>query len=386
MKGENRIFRMIARAQAEKSNTILAASIILTIFMLYGAANIQLETDFSKMMPQDNPSIVLQKRVQDTFSGQDSIFLLIELDPSVSTPNAVRDIRDPRVMEMLIELGQQIGKQPSVDGVSSAGMIFQKTGVPGDVEGVRTILSMYSGSEGLFNRDYTATTAVINSNIGTGKEKIDSLISAIRDDIGQTPKPAGIKITLTGGPPIRALIADILITDAVKTILLSSAIILVILIIIQGGILKGYLVFNPLIFALTWTMGTMGWLNIPLSLVTAGLGAMILGLGVEYSIFLVSKYEDERRKGKKQEDSIYTALNEVGAAILGSSSTTIIGFLALLLSMMPLMHDLGKTLALGIFYCVISSLILNPAFIVFEENVFRGFIEKITCNGVEGKK
>ncbi len=171
------------------------------------------------------------------------------------------------------------------------------------------------------------------------------------------------------------LVADIIQTDAIKTILISSAIILVILILVQGSIIRGLLVFNPLMYALVWTIGSMGWANIPLSIITAGLGAMILGLCVEYSIFLVSKYEMEREKGLSQEDSIFNSLDEVGTAIVGSSTTTMIGFLALLLSIMPMMHDLGITLALGIFFCVISSLVINPAFIIFEENVFQKFLQ-----------
>ena len=142
-------------------------------------------------------------------------------------------------------------------------------------------------------------------------------------------------------------------------------------------------VFNPLIFGLIWTLGTMGWFGLPLSMVTAGVGAMILGLGVEYSVFLVSRYEEERENGASQEDSISTALEEVGTPIIGSSTTTIIGFLALTMSAMPMLRDLGLTLAIGIFYSVLASLLVNPAFIVLQENTVEKVIKKMVCDSGE---
>jgi uncharacterized protein len=202
----------------------------------------------------------------------------------------------------------------------------------------------------------------------------------MRESVRQTPIPPGVSLDVTGMPPLMVLVAEILVSDAKYTIILSSIIILVILALISRSIGRGYLVFNPLIFGLIWTLGTMGWVGLPLSMVTAGVGAMILGLGVEYSVFLVSRYEEERENGISHEDSISTALEEVGTPIIGSSATTIIGFLALTMSAMPMLRDLGLTLAIGIFYSVIASLIANPAFIVFQENTVEKVIKKMVCD------
>ncbi len=378
--GLERAYGRLAHLQVNRNHAFLAITLLITVFMLAGIPRIYLETDFSKLQPNDMPEMVLSNRVRDTFSGQDTVFMLVELDPQITSENAVRDIRDPRVMKMLEDLSDEVSSESSVDSVMSAAAIFEYSGgVPQTADGVKRVLDSVPRSSDFFNRDFSATTMMVKSNIGSGKEKITALMDAIKKDVDQTPTPPGISVHVTGSPSLRVLIADILVRDAAYTIVLSSAIILVILILIQRSLLRGYLVFNPLAFALIWTLGTMGWLDIRLSLVTAGLGAMILGLGVEYSIFLVSKYEQEREDGKTQEDSLRISLDEVGTAILGSSSTTIVGFLALTLSIMPMLHDLGKTLALGIFYCVISSMVINPAFIVFEENTAQEIIEKIVC-------
>jgi hypothetical protein len=54
----------------------------------------------------------------------------------------------------------------------------------------------------------------------------------------------------------------------------------------------------------------------------------------------------------------------VGIGILGSATTTIVGFLALTLSVMPMLQHLGLSLALGIFYCLLAALFIEPVFII----------------------
>jgi len=53
---------------------------------------------------------------------------------------------------------------------------------------------------------------------------------------------------------------------------------------------------------------------------------------------------------------------------LGSGLTTIVGFLSLTLSIMPMLRDLGITLALGISFSLFIAIFANPAIIILEEN------------------
>ena len=101
---------------------------------------------------------------------------------------------------------------------------------------------------------------------------------------------------------------------------------------------------------------------------------MILGLGTEYGIFLVERYEEEREKGRSQKQALVKALPSVGSGIIGSGTTTIAGFLALLLASMPMVKHLGETLALGIFCILLATVVIAPAFMLVEER----FIEKLS--------
>jgi len=63
------------------------------------------------------------------------------------------------------------------------------------------------------------------------------------------------------------------------------------------------------------------------------------------------------------------AVSNIGASTFGSAATTTAAFLALTLSVMPMIQHLGQTLAMGIIFCWLAAAVVNPCFIVFEERV-----------------
>ncbi|MFH1787801.1 MAG: MMPL family transporter [Candidatus Altiarchaeota archaeon] len=356
--------KKLARFQYEHHLMIVVVSLIITVYMAQGLGNVYMETDFAKMMPQDVPVFKNSEKVSSRFGGSDLVLVVVELDHGSDIKDKPQDIRDPRIMRMLGELQTQLAAEPKIDRVLSAGSFFPY-GVPQTLTGVKTVLSAIPGSDGMFNKDYSITMLYIYTNVGGGSRAVTSFTRIIEDNIENVAKPPGVELTITGGPPIGKTIAEILWSDAIYTTLLAAAIILVLLAILQKSIYKGVLIFIPLLLGLTWTLGAMGHLDIPLSVATVAVGAMILGLGVEYGVFVVERYMEEREgKGKSPAESIEVAVPGVGSAILGSGITTMVGFGSLRLGIMPMMQDLGTTLALGIASCLLVSLLVNPAFII----------------------
>ena len=367
------ILENLAKFQYKYSFLIFAITILLTIAIGLGIQNIHLQTDISKELPQDLDVIKLQNKISDKFGGADTVMVLIKLDKNCELENAPKDIRNPRVIKLLIDLENEIKKEPSVSSIQSAGLFFvYSENVPDNIELIKQILTKIPNSKMFFNKDYSATLMIILADLGKSEEKINHFVSKIKEYIESIEKPACVDVIITGNPPIRVVLMEMLKHDMVFTMGVAAVIILILLILIKRSFTRGVLVFTPLVFGLTWTLGLMGWFNIPLSVATVGIGAMILGLGTEYGIFLVERYEEEREKGKNQKEALITALPSVGSGIIGSGATTIVGFLALLLASMPMIQHLGETLALGIFCILFATIVVSPAIILIEER----FIEK----------
>jgi predicted RND superfamily exporter protein len=98
------------------------------------------------------------------------------------------------------------------------------------------------------------------------------------------------------------------------------------------------------------------------------IGAVIIGLGVEYGIFMLSRYYEERERHASPE-ALKIAVSNIGASTFGSAATTTVAFFALTLSEMPVIQHLGQALALGIIFCWLAAAVVNPCFIVFEERI-----------------
>ncbi len=325
----------LAEIEYRYAKVIALLSILITIFFLISAKDIKIQTDLSKELPKVK-SIEISKEISTKFETGDIFVILIEVDNE-----NYFDIRDPEIYYGISFLERLLERESNIKNVIS----------PVDY-----------GMHGLISSDYKSAVLYVYTSVGASEKNIKSFVADVQSDIKKSPIPESFNIVVTGTPVLRSMLLDLLIKDAALTISLAGAIILFLLLLLNRK--RGFLVFLPLVFALIWTLGTMSLLNMPLSISTVGIGAMIIGLGVEYGIFIVKRFEEEVKKGVDFERALKVAIPRIGSAIFASGTTTMIGFLALLLATMPLIQHMGLALALGIFYSLISALTVLPAFII----------------------
>lgn len=353
----------IAELQKKHNYYILIAVVLITVFMVIGATRLEMQGDLSKEMPQELPIFKLNERISDKFGGQDIILVVLEVENNSNSKSAVNDLRDPRVITYLKDLEASLKQTTTIENAYSVGTFLQGYNFE-DTTQVSNFLSRSPQTLDFYSKDYKLTAMYVTTDVGSGQDKIIATTNLITEKINSLSMPPGIKVTVTGNAPMSNTLLDILKKDAIFTLLLAALIILIILMITEKSIPKGLIVFTPLFFGIIWTIGTMGWLNIKLSVATVGIGAMILGLGVEYGVFMLSRYKEERDKGKTQLETLKIAVPSVGISIMGSATTTIVGFLALTSSVMPMLQHLGISLALGIFYCFLAALFIEPVIII----------------------
>lgn len=357
--------KKLAEFQKRHTKKLAVFYIILTIVLGTGLKDLSINSDVRTEMPLELPIFRLNDRVSDTFGGKDTVVIAAQLDESVDLKSAIRDIRDPMVIRTLIFLDEELQDEESVTSIASPAGFFRGRKSVTDEE-ITDTLRNNPNAEAFFSRNYKTTLMYIAADLGSGEEKIKSFNALIEKYIDAAPKPPGVKLSITGAPVLRITIFDLLRRDAAVTLAFSAVIILLLLFAMQRSFTHGLLIFVPLSVGLIWTMGTLGWLGIQLSVATVALSSMILGLGVEYGVFVVSRYREERAK-QSQLDSLKTTVHGIGTAIIGSGLTTIVGFGVLSFATMPMIQHLGQTLALGIAFCLLAALFVNPVLILLEE-------------------
>ena len=175
--------------------------------------------------------------------------------------------------------------------------IFQAPSYPLDVYTNAT--STYAGR--FFNDDFSIMLVYASPIAGLSEEKVKAVTDMIQKDVDTITKPAGVEYKITGMAPLINELLRLMREDMFFTTIVAAIIIFMLLALLERSLTKGFLVFLPLIFAIIWTFGTMGLLGIPISLSTVIVGAVIIGLGVGYGIFMVSRHYEARKRDASDE-------------------------------------------------------------------------------------
>ncbi len=144
------------------------------------------------------------------------------------------------------------------------------------------------------------------------------------------------------------------------------AVIMIIIILTMAS--SSYL--NPLLFlisvgvAVIINMGTNIFQG-EISFITASIAAVMqLGISLDYSIFLMHRFEEEKNKHETIEQAMAATINKTAVAIASSALTTIGGFAALLIMQNGIGQDLGMVLGKGILISLIVNLTFLPCLIL----------------------
>ena len=110
-----------------------------------------------------------------------------------------------------------------------------------------------------------------------------------------------------------------------------------------------------------------------ISFITQSLSAVLqLGVTLDYSIFLWHSYQEELEKTSDKNEAMANAITATFQSVIGSSVTTVAGFVALCFMSFTLGLDLGVVMAKGVVFGVIGCVTILPSMIL----VFDGLIEK----------
>jgi len=97
---------------------------------------------------------------------------------------------------------------------------------------------------------------------------------------------------------------------------------------------------------------------------TTFLFTIMLGVGTDYSIFLMARYREERVSGHDKAAAVQTSVTWSGESIATSATTVIIAFGAMTISSFTLLQSIGVGLGFGVLIALLVSLTLIPSFIL----------------------
>jgi len=187
------------------------------------------------------------------------------------------------------------------------------------------------------------------------------------ETVGTELQAEGVSVAVTGQPVVGQLIQDhlleTLLTSLVLTLVAVFVVLLVVFRVVHGSATLGAVTVLPVVFAVSWIIGTMYVLGYPLSVLNAIIASLTIGIGIDYSIHVSERFREELDDATVGE-AVTTTVKGTGGALLGSAATTAVGFGVLAFAVHPPLRQFGTVTAIMIGYAFLGSVLVLPSLLV----------------------
>lgn len=307
------------------------------IFVLFVAAAaicffmknmVEVNYDINDYLPEDAISTVALDTMEEEFDG--------------GIPNARVMIRDVTIPEAL-EYKEKLEAVSGVTDVTWLDDVLDVT-IPMETMDQDTLETYYVDDTALFS-----VTIEEHSRL--------SAVEDIREIIGEDSAMSGSAVSTATAT-----------TNTVSEIRLITVIavlfVLAVLILTTGSFVEPIIVLIGLGVAIAINGGT-NLIFGEISFVSNAAGSVLqLAVSLDYSVFLIHRFEECRRENSNVQEAMVDALCKSTTSILSSGLTTVIGFLALILMRFRLGSDLGLTLAKGVAISLLVVFVFMPSLIL----------------------
>ncbi|HEY3364272.1 MAG TPA: MMPL family transporter [Symbiobacteriaceae bacterium] len=229
------------------------------------------------------------------------------------------------------------------------------------LHGVERISTWWdTGDTRLLGRDERSTFLVVSARV-SGDEAEDVLVPALRELAAQAPP--GFQVHVTGGAAIGADLVHEAMNAVSKSDLFVVPAVLVILALIFGSLVAGIL---PLGLGLVSVLVTMALFYFyarvsPTDNTTPAVVSMLgVGVGVDYSLFMVTRFREELAHGRDSWHAMKRTLSTAGKAVAFSGATVIVSVASLLIVNNPLFRSLAIAMMLVVLVAVLVAVTLLP--------------------------
>lgn len=367
-----KLLDLLGRLATERGGLVLAVTAALVVLATLGVMRIKVETNVLKFFPASAKLPTAYRFIEANLAG------ITTLDIDISGPPGT--FRDPQTLLRLEKLGRELEALPSFDKAFSLAdyvrMLNREMNpldpdadrIPETKEAVDRYLFLYRQTpEG---RDLKAfvtddfSRARLSGRVGSlSSEGILQLVESVSQAAAQN-FAAPFEFNLTGTTLLYARMIKLLVEAQAKSFTLACLIILLVMGFVLRSFLGGVTVLLPNIIPVLFTYGLLGWLGMPLNLVTAAVASVAIGIAVDDSIHFLMRYQRELDKDSDIPGALKRTILGTGRAIFYSSVILAAGFLAVAASNFMPSLQFGLLSGFAIVMALFANLLLLPVLLL----------------------
>lgn len=344
--------KKIALWEAKHPKTVLLFALLLLIPALIGYVCTGVNYDILSYLPDELEAMQGEQVLDETFNTAGiSIVITEDMQPKYT-----------------LALKNEILK---VEGVASVIWVdtLADIGIPADA--LPDVLKNI-----FYSDDGTKTMMLVRYDPAGGEGSDLKAIAEIKTLLGENAFMSGLSVIVDDTREICDSQAPLYIAVAV-------ALALAVMALMMESWFQPLIVLLSLGIAVLYNMGTNFFLG-EISFITQCVAAVLqLGVTMDYSIFLIDRYSEEKELYPTREEAMAAAVTKSFAALAGSSLTTVFGFLALCFMHLKLGFDIGFVMAKGVVFGILTVVFVLPSIVlIFEKQILkyrhRSFVPDLT--------
>lgn len=309
--------------------TVIVVFLIATVICAICSTMVNVDYDMNDYLPDGTASTVALDTMKQEYD--------------MSIPNARVMISNVSIAQAL-EMKQKLLDIEGVDDVTWLDDVVD-TDIPLEVEDKDTIEDYYKDNNALF-------TVTID------EDKRIETVNAIRDLIGDDNSMSGSAVNT-------AIATQTTNKEVKRIIFLVLPICLAILFLTSHSWIEPILLLGTIGVAIVLNKGSNLMFGTISFVTNAAGGVLQLAVSMDYSIFLLHRFEEMRTQGQEPKEAMINALCKSTSSILSSGLTTVIGFAALILMRFKIGPDMGVAMAKAIFLSLLTVFVLFPVILLY---------------------
>lgn len=228
--------------------------------------------------------------------------------------------------------------------------------------GVASLTDPYLSPERSISKD--GHTVIASMALSDGQDAALKRDPKLESTLTSATKGSGVEGLLTGGAPFYRAFSETTTNDLKGAEKIALPISLVILILAFGSLVAAGMPVLVAVLSLAVSFGIISVVaaNTTVSLFTENLASMIgIGVGIDYSLFILTRFREEQRLGRTVEDSVAMALATSGKAVFVSALTVAVALSGTLLVNLAAFRSMGFGAMIAVIVAGTASLTLLPA-------------------------
>ena len=174
------------------------------------------------------------------------------------------------------------------------------------------------------------------------------------------PLPAQTSATTGGLAVVGVGLLENITANRAQLTIVALLLVAAFVILRNRDLARGVLTMIPVLVAVGTSAVLVRVLNITLSPLSTVGGPLVVATCAEFSVLLIARYAEERRRGLDPDVSTQRAARRTGRAFFTSALTTLGGFAVLMFSSLPLLADFGTVVTINIGVALLSALVVVP--------------------------